>query len=141
VQKLSPADVVHLREQAATALPRLRGLLSRRLSAPADDSDARIFDAVAELRSEAAEVESELRNLRLTRERGFRTLTGGLGLTIAIYGVAAGFVAPAVGLGSLLSLLGLIHAAERQDEKRADELKSRPGYVLLKARDLLSHAH
>lgn len=141
VERLRLDEVMRLRDEAANALPRLRALLGEKLATSSSDGDKDVQETVRELRSEAAEVEAELKALKLPRERGFRTLSGGLGLTIAIYGVAAGFVAPAVGLGSLLSLLGLIHAAERHDEKAQDEITSRPGYVLLKARELLEHRH
>ena len=94
-----------------------------------------------ELRNEAAEVEAELGALNIGGELKFRTLSGTLGLTIAIYGVAAGLLPVAAGLGSLLSLLGLIHAAERNDKKQYDLLTSRLGYVLIKAKDIVTHRH
>lgn len=141
VRGLAPAEVVRLREEAGTALPRLRTLLQTRLATVGSDDDDAVAEIVSELRSEATEVESELRGLKLTKEKGFRALSGTLGLTIAIYGLAAGFVAPAVGLGSLLSLLGLIHSAERSDDREHEQLTSRPGYVLLRARAIAEHRH
>jgi len=142
VDDLSASEVVRLREDAATALPRLRALMTSKLAVPTDDTEKQALDVVHELRTEAAEVEAELRALKWPRERGFRTLTGSLGITVAIYGLAAGFVAPAVGIGSLLSLLGILHAAERSDERQHNQLSSRPGYLLIRARELLAqHDH
>jgi len=141
VENLSPAEVVRIREEAAGSLPRLRALLAEKLSTPTDDSDARVAEIVNELRNEAAEVEAELGALNIGGERKFRTFSGALGLTVTIYGVAAGLLPVAAGLGSLLSLLGLIHAAERNDKKQYDLLTSRPGYVLIKARDIATHRH
>lgn len=89
VQKLSPHEVVMLRQEAATALPRLRALLSQKLATAKHDKDDAVASIIGELKAEAAEVEAELKALKLPRERGFRTLTGGLGLTIAVYGLAA----------------------------------------------------
>jgi len=139
IRNLSPNDVLRLREEAGSALPRLRCLLESKLATVGPDTDERVQAIVGELRAEASEVQAELAALKIARERGFRAISGGLGLTIAIYGLAAGFVMPAVGLGSLLSLLGLIHAAERNDERQLDQLTSRPGYVLLKAQELATH--
>lgn len=141
VDSLTPQEVVHLRAEAADALPRLRALVAKHIGRAGDDSDQRVAELVRELRVESAEVESELKTLKWTRQRGFRTLTGTLGLTIAVYGVSSGFVPPSVALGSLLSLLGILHSAERQDEREHDQIASRPGYLLLQARDLLEHRH
>ena len=141
VENLSPLDVLALREEAADALPRLRALVGQKIARVGEDTDEKVVELVNELRSEAAEVEAELRSLRFTKQRGFRTLTGTLGLTIAVYGISAGFITPAVGLGTLLSLLGLIHGSERQDERDRENLIARPGYLLLKARELLEHRH
>jgi hypothetical protein len=142
LDRLRVEEVVRLREEAANALPRLRASLQNKLAGQLQSgSDDSIQELVGALREDAAEVESELRALKLSKERGFRSLSGGLGLTIAVYGVAAGFVAPAVGLGTLLSLLGVLHAAGRGDEKEHERLTSRPGYVLLKAREIVSHRH
>lgn len=141
VDSLTPHEVVQLRGEAADALPRLRALVGKHIGRTSDDNDQRVVELVRELRAESAEVESELKTLKWTKQRGFRTLTGALGLTIAVYGVSSGFVPASVALGSLLSLLGILHSSERQDERDHEQLASRPGYLLLKARNLLEHRH
>jgi hypothetical protein len=141
VADLSVEDVVRLRAEAAEALPRLRALITKEISTPGNAGEQRLQGLVADLQAEAAEIEAELHALKWRKERGFRTLTGTLGITIAVYGTASGFMAPAVALGSLMSLLGLIHSADRGDQREHERLQSRPGYALLTAQHLLKHDH
>jgi hypothetical protein len=138
VDHLSASEILRLREEAAAALPRLRSLVAQKLAAPGNN-EQQLKQLLAELRDQAIEVKAELDNLKWYRERGFRTLSGTLGISVAVYGLAAGFVTPAVALGSLLSMLGIVHSAERQDERDHAKIISKPGYVLMKARELAHH--
>jgi len=94
-------------------------------------------DVISELRLDAAEVEAELKSLNLGRGRRFRTGAGILAVTMAVYGFAGGVAATSV--ASLISLLGLLHVSARKDEQELAKAESRPGYVLLKAREMLQH--
>lgn len=138
IQNLSARDVVRLREEAITALPRFRETILRILRTTEHSYEA--AKAVAELRSEAAELTAELHALKITDEKRFRNVAGALGITISVYGFASGFVSPSVALGSLISLLALLHSSSRKDEQEMEKLKSRPSYVLLKAKEITTHS-
>ena len=136
VNRLAPSEIVHLRQEAGVALPRLR---EKMLRAFMPGNTVKPQDVIAELRVDAAEVEAELKSLNLRRGSRFRTAAGILGVTMSVYGFAAGFATATTALGSLMSLLGLLHVSARKDEQDSIKTESRPGYVLLKAREMLQH--
>jgi hypothetical protein len=138
IGELSVEQVAQLRIEAADALPRFRESFLRALMQPPDNDRAAI-EAIQRLRAEAEEVASELKALNVTRGSSFRTTAGLLGVTASVYGFGSGFVPPAGAIGGLLSLLGLLHGSARKDEQDEAKLRSKPGYVLLKARELLDH--
>lgn len=135
VRNLNPEEVVRLREEAALALPRLREAILGTLAAGSGPA------AIAALRNDAVEVEGALNALKPSRGSQFRRVAGALGITVAVYGVAAGLATPATALGSLGALLGLLHSSARKDEQDLASITSRPGYALLKARELKKHEH
>jgi hypothetical protein len=135
VRHLSPEEVVRLREEAALALPRLREAILGALAAGSGPA------AIAALRNDAVEVEAALNALKPSRGSQFRSVAGALGITVAVYGVTAGLATPETALGSLGALLGLLHSSARKDEQDLASITSRPGYALLKARELKKHKH
>jgi hypothetical protein len=135
VNRLAPVEIARLREEAAVALPRLR---EKMLRAFTPGTTVKPQDVIGELRADAAEVEAELKSLNIKRGSRFRTVAGILGVTMAVYGFADPGNA-GTALGSLVSLLGLLHVSARKDEQDFTKAKSRPGYVLLKAREMLQH--
>jgi hypothetical protein len=135
VKELSAQQIVTLREEAADALPRLREKMVR-LMTPGLQTN--LAETIAELRDEALEVEAEIKAVKPRRGANFRNVAGVLGVSMAIYGFAADSVPLA--LGSLMSLLGLLHTSARKDEQDLARQKARPGYVLLKAREMTQHA-
>lgn len=144
VENLSIQQVLHLRVEADKALPRLRERLAQALRPLSTDDAAkasdRLEDCVAELRAEAAEVAAELDTLKRTGGRSFSEMVGTLGLTISGYGYFSDAVGAAPTLTGLVTLLGLVHQTGRHRREAVEELRSRPGYVLLKAQDILRHA-
>lgn len=144
IKDLSVQQIVHLREEASDALPQLREQLAINVSSKnaneLNSSEDKSMELVRELRASAAEVSAELNSINIQNERSFHNVAGTLGLTVAIYGFGADLMAPAMALGTLLSTLGLIHAASKKDEQDVKRITSKPGYVFVKAKDLLSHA-
>lgn len=138
LRELTPAQVLQLRQEAELALPRLREKMLRALGT---DTTANVPDTLAELRVDAAEVEAELKSIKPSRGAAFRNVAGMLGITMSVYGFVNGFALPAVALGSLGSLLGLLHASARKDEQDVAKAKSRPGYALLRAREIQHKRH
>lgn len=132
VKDLSPGQVLQLREEAADALPSFRTLMNQLFAGAIQPSVA-----IPQLRSEAAELAAHLKAMDLPGEKKFRNLVGTLGLTISVYGFATGFLPPAAALGTLLSMLGLLHQSAHKENEELEKLKSRPAYVLLKAQEYL----
>ena len=93
-----------------------------------------------EVATGAAEVKAELNALDIKREAQFRTVSGVLGMTISVYGFAGEFLAAGAAPTGLGALLGLIHTADHKDRTESAKVTSRPGYVLVKAKELLEHA-
>lgn len=146
IKKLSVEQVVQLREEAASALPQFREVVAGSLGSAQVQGQMRMMndeqglEVIRHLRAQTEEVASELQAININGERMFHNLAGGLGISIAVYGFAADIATPAIALGTLLTTLGLIHTSSKRDEQDAKKVKSKPGYVLVKARDLLDHA-
>jgi len=139
VKTLSVSQIVQLRAEAATALPRLRTALASTMTSPnSDERETRLL--VKRLEEEAEEVSSELSALNFPQQERDRTGLGLLGLTISIYGMVGEVPLQAMAFGGLIALLGLLHTTRRGDHKEHAKLISRPGYVLLKAKELAEHA-
>ena len=138
ISELSVEQVLSLRKAASKALPAFRETFVRRLIAP-DSSAESVGEAINELRAEAAELEAELKSLNPASEATFRNVNGALGITASVYGFAAGVIPPAAALGGLITLLGYLHTSARKDEQDEVKLRSKPAYVLLKAKELAAH--
>lgn len=136
IQELSVSQIVALRQAAPEALDRLRVKFANTVAADA----AIINTKIEELRQEAEEVRAKLALLKKSSDTLFRNVSGVLGLTIAVYGFSYGFVPPAAAFASLMTLLGLLHGSKHGESVQEVDVKSKPGYVLLKAKELLGHA-
>ena len=137
VSDLSPAQIVQLRGEAAKALPMLRALLARHLSEGGEGSSTK--NMINDLRAQAVEVRNELENTQKYSMKYWKTAYVTLGFGLSAYGVATEQVLPAV--GGLLPLLTLLMTHKAGTEKDIDKLERKPGYVLVKAQDLLAHDH
>lgn len=136
VSGLSMPQTLQLREEAHEALPRLRAFLASHLS-QRKIASASGSDYISQLREQAAEVKAELNALRARRSTLMRGALGIASLSICVYGFAS---EPVAAIGQLLATLGLLHQVEAPEESHKAELKSRPGYVLVKAQEILQHA-
>lgn len=139
VNELSIEQILRLRQEAHQALPAFRGTFVRHIASPTANAES-VEGKIEELRENAFDVERELRALNLSSEQRFRNIAGSLGITISVYGFASGFAPPAVALGGLMTILGLVHSSARHDQQKLSELRSQPGYVLLAAKELAEHA-
>lgn len=139
VAGLTIEQTLDLRDAASQALPRLREFMARRLSGTGEAGRGLSWiDTVSELREQAEEVRSEL-ELATTRSRPLaRNAVGILGLAVS----AACLVTdgPGSALGGLIGTLGLVHGMSGGTQHHLAELQTRPGYVLVAARDILEHA-
>jgi hypothetical protein len=140
VTELNSAQIVQLREEASSALPLLRERLCKAMAVsdstltPAPGSN----DLIAGLREQAAEVRAELDAKRRHSARFWKATYGILGLGLSAYGVAADQLLP--GVGGLLPVIHLLITHKTGHESDVSKIASKPGYVLVKAQDILSHA-
>lgn len=139
IGELTPAQVVELRAEASKAMPQFREVMASRLVYDEDGPSGGSADVVAELREQAAEVRAELEIINRQAKRFWKKPFTLLSLSAAALGVATDQTIGAA--GGLLALWQFLGEHDEGNEKDAEKLKSRPGYVLLKAKDLLAHAH
>lgn len=138
VSQLEPAQVIQLRQEADKALPVFREALAKALEASPAKPEA-VRDAIATLREQAAEVRGELEGAQKHGGRFWKTSFMTMGFGACAYGASTGNIPMA--LTGLLPLMNLMITHQAGTEKDIDKLKRRPGYVFVKAQDILAHAH
>lgn len=140
VSELEPQQVLQLRQEASGALPLFREMMAKTLTVEddLDGSSQKSRELITDLREQAEIVKSELTIARKNSARYWKTTYGLLGLGLSAYGIASDQVIP--GVGGLLPLIQLLINHKAGHEKDVDKLTSRPGYVLVKAQDILAHA-
>ncbi len=140
VSELTPQQVLQLREEASLALPAFRERVARALARRDDDeTTTSTADVITELREQAAEVHAELVAKQSKSARYWKTTYGLLGLALSAYGVATDQVLP--GVAGILPILNLLISHKTGHEADVAKLTARPGYVLVKAQEILAHAH
>lgn len=141
VSELDAQQIVQLREEASEALPGFRSAIASALTpqSASQGTSTRVSDVISNLRGQALEVRAELSTKRKSSARFWKTTYGLLGLGVSAYGVA--FDQAATGVAGLLPVIQLLIDHKRGHESDVSQLHSKPGYVLVKAQDLLAHAH
>jgi hypothetical protein len=141
VSELNAEQIVQLRQEASAALPGFRSAIASALNpTPASQATSRkVPELLSQLRDQALQVRTELDAKRRSSTRFWKTTYRLLGLGISAYGVA--FDQAATGVAGLLPVIQLLIEHKRGHEADANQLRSKPGYVLVKAQDLLAHAH
>lgn len=137
VSNLDSSQIVQLRQEASSALPAFREKMARMLSSR-DVTGGDKYDLMDELREQAIEVRNELRINQSKSARYWKTAYGVLGLAVSAYGAASGDVA--AGVGGLLPIIQLLLDHKSGHGADVSRQMYRPGYVLVKAQDILSHA-
>lgn len=139
VSELTAAQIAQLRHEASTALPAFREKIATALSASTSDGASSVNSLISELREQSAEVRAELEAKRANSARYWKVTYGLLGLGLSAYGVATDQILP--GVGGLLPVIHLLVNHRTGYESEVAKMTSRPGYVLVKAQDILAHAH
>jgi len=137
ISELSPEEVMVLRREATAALPQFREYLISRIAAAQDERS--VISVIGELRESSARVAVEL---EASRRRWFtRTslATGAVGLSIVLFAAAPAQAFAVAALAAALAALSGTHSHVVTDVADEHKLKSTPGYVLLKAKDILKH--
>lgn len=137
IGRLTPEQVVTLRDRAHQALPRFRARIAMSLS---EASDTDVAKLVAQMREEALEVQAELNAIDQVEEGRFRTASSALAMTVSVYGFVGEFIPAGAAVTGLLSLLGLLHANQHKEQQEVSRLTSKPSYVLVQAKQLAEHA-
>lgn len=132
VNDLTIAEAVGLREEAGTALERLRARVAVASNA---EGGQKLAHLIADLNEEAAEIGAELKTLRSGGPKLFDAGLKAMGIGLILYGLTqSSLVAAAAGFGSAVAKLR--DEAKVKRDAIARQL-ARPGYALLKARQLL----
>lgn len=138
VSELTPSQLMELRNEACSALPQFRELMAKGLVYRPDSKLGGDVDMIYELRQQAAEVRDELQIINRNAKRFWKQPFMLLSLGAAALGLATD--QPLGAASGLLALWQFLGTHESGNEKDVDKLKCRPGYVLIKAHDLLAHA-
>ena len=141
VSKLDAQQIVELRQEASLALPKFREKMYQVMSAHDldENNEGSPQELIFELREQAEDVRAELKSTQKNSAKYWKATYGVLGLGLSAYGVATDQVI--AGVGGLLPMLQLLIEHKKGHESNRDSVISKPGFVLLKAEDILSHAH
>lgn len=139
ISKLSAGEVLQLRTEAAGALPSFRNKLARLLRNAGDTNH--IAEIALELNSEAADVRSELDALQKSSRTSFNLPFAGGTLALVLVGATTGADLAVTTLTGLVGTMGSLHLGDSTARQAESKQKARPGYVLLKAKELLAARH
>lgn len=142
VRGLTIEQTLQLREEASTALPRLREFLANNLGARSveDRTGTTEADYVAQLREQAEEVKSELALATTKRSSFMQNALGLASLGVCAFGLSADLLTKTEGVIQLLGTLGMLHGISSPHGQQLQQLRARPGYVLVAAEEILEHA-
>lgn len=142
VSDLNASQIVQLRQEAAEALPLFREMLSRAITVR-DQGEAGFSgdpsSFVSDLREQAIQVRAELEAKRSHSARYWKATYAVLGLGMSAYGVATDQVL--AGVGGILPVIQLLIDHKAGHESDVSKVIRKPGYVLVKAQDILAHSH
>lgn len=139
VSDLDPKQIVQLREEASSALPAFREMLAKQLTVPVREVGSSSNSIVDDLRQQTIEVRNELADVRRSSARLWKGTFGVLSFGLSAYGAATHEVAATI--GGLLPVISLIMSHKSGSERDVTKAMRRPGYVLVKAQDILAHNH
>jgi hypothetical protein len=135
IKEMSLDQILDLRSDAHKALPRFRAKMSR---AFAHTDQTKPADTIRELHEESIEVEQEIRGLNIAPESRFQAMLTSIGIVAAVTGAIANVGAAAV--AGLVTMLTHIHKNAREDRREVHSLECKPGFVLLKSKEILDHS-
>lgn len=131
LRDLTANTVLDVRDEASSALPAFRALLRSRLFVDAENRTSTIQN----LQAEVAEIENELRTLKVVRRRS--TMLSLSGLLLAVYGFGTRDAAMiGGGLGGFLSTLAAAHQSVTEAELTEHRLAHKPAYLMLSAKSV-----
>lgn len=135
IREMSLDQILALRSDAHKALPRFRAKMSR---AFAQSDEMQPATTISELHEESIEVEQEIRGLGIGSESRFQAMLTSIGIVAAVTGAIANTEAAAV--AGLVTMLTHVHKNAREDRRELHSLECKPGFVLLKSKEILDHS-
>lgn len=140
VSELNASQIIQLREEASSALPAFRDRIARAMSVSQySGPNSNSTSIIEDLREQANDVRAELIAKQAHSSKYWKTTYGLLGLSLSAYGVASDQILP--GVAGLLPILHLLINHQTGHEAEIAKLTSKPGFVMVKAQDILAHAH
>jgi len=135
IKNLNAQEILQLRDDAHASLARLRPLLCKQLSV--ENNNSAIVNVVRELEQEAAEISAKLEASSKALGSTFELGLGSLGIGLVMYGLVNDAVMAAG--AAVFSGAAKIYSDSRAEKIETAIVQSRPGFALLRARDLLTH--
>ncbi|WP_147444328.1 MULTISPECIES: hypothetical protein [Corallococcus] len=136
VSNLTPEQVVVLRAEAYSALPRFRAYVTKALS-----SGSRL-DAVVEIESlQEAAVEAELELSAVSKLKIGKDLITAGGIGLAVVGAALGGEVAVTAIGALVAAVSAVHSRHGPAAQQIQRIKSDPSFVLVRAKRIFEDSH
>ncbi|MBZ4370132.1 hypothetical protein [Corallococcus sp. AS-1-6] len=136
VGELTPEQVIVLRAEAQTALPRFRAYFAELLSSK---SPGEVAAEIEGLQYAASEVEAEL--LAASRIAFGKKVVAAGGLGLAVFSSILGGDAAITAVGALVTAASAAHAIHGAGSERIQSLKRDPSFVLVKAKSIFEDTH
>jgi hypothetical protein len=133
IKDLTIEEIIRLRDSAGPALERLRLLLTSRFK----EAESSKPDIAGELESEALEIRAQMEAWKAGRGSQFEIYYGALGISLIVYGLAHDALLAAG--TAIFTAIGNVFRDKKQESVELGKLKGKPGFALLRARDLLKH--
>ena len=138
VRSLSVDEIVQLRHEAPSALAHLRASLAERL-AGGGGATASVTNFVKELQAQSVELENELAAYRHSGGRRLTLALGHASLAFVLYGFVADAPTSVTALATALTTLATLHPSATAERVDTAKLRGRAPYVLVHAKQMLSH--
>jgi hypothetical protein len=141
VSNLSVEEIIQLRERASKALPKFRDRMNKELfsiSATTNEPDKLSLQVVKNLREDANELEAELSSAVIKTGHTGHLAIGTTGISCIVYGIGAKDpTAIQVGATALTTALAAMYHPSKNAHADHAQLKTKPAYVLLSAREII----
>lgn len=140
VSNLSVEEIIQLRERASKALPKFRDRMNKELfsiSAKTKDPDKLSLQVARSLREEANELDAELSSAAIKTGHTGHLAIGTTGISCIVYGIGAKDPTAILAGATLTAALAAMYHPSKNAHADHAQLKTKPAYVLLSAREII----
>jgi len=137
VEDLTVREVLVLRRKAASALPRFRTFIARKVIGAKSRTAAQA--SILELKEGVADIQAELMTIRRGRNLKILATTTTAALALLMYESTTLPAMAVAAFAGALAAMNAIHPHVAKDETDAARQETLPAYILWKAHNLLAH--